>query len=141
MKYFVNLEIFKLGTSKKYETKKSKTRSQFISRGSTDCDDWCEISIATIEPKISNIYISHRGCLLSKSCINAIVSAIEHKTKEEALKILFSFRKMLALSIIPDDLPENLKLFVKFSKFPSRRECLLLGCNLIIKELNGPIDE
>lgn len=141
MKHFVNLEIFKLGTNKRYETKKNRIKSQLGIKGSTECDDWCEISIATVEPQLSNIYFSHRGCLLSKACINAIVSAIENKTKEEALSILFSFRRMLSLSVVPEDLPENLKLFCKFAKFPSRRECLLLGCNLIIRELNGSLDE
>lgn len=39
MKYFVNLEIFKLGTSRRHEAKKSKVKTQMGSRGGTDCDD------------------------------------------------------------------------------------------------------
>ncbi|GCE63347.1 iron-sulfur cluster assembly scaffold protein [Candidatus Mycoplasma haematohominis] len=131
------LKIFNLGISKKYEKKLPYINVPTRASKTSMCEDWCEISIATVEPVISNIYFSHRGCLLSRACINAILHSIENKTKDEALNILFSFRKMLSTGIASPSLPEELKLFCKFSKFPSRKECLLLGCNLIVEELNS----
>lgn len=137
MKLNDNLKIFELGEEKKYNSKKNSLEVIPRSSKTTNCEDWCEISIATVQPVISNIYFSHKGCLLSRACINAILFSIENQTKDKAIEIISSFRRMIKTSIPHERLPDRLKLFAKFAKFPSRRNCLLLGCNLIIEELNS----
>lgn len=136
MRKFINKEIFKFVSLKKYEVKNQKSCEIPLKNYTNSCEDWCEINIATKEPYIANIYFSHRGCLLSKACINAIISSIEHRTREDALNILFLFMNMLSTSEASPSLPDELKMFQKFSKFSSRKQCMLMGCKAIIKELN-----
>lgn len=135
------MEIFRLSKIKKYEVvgiEKFK-EDLTIKTKKKDCDDWFHVTIREINPNIKDIKFSHKGCLLSRSAMNAIIESIEEKTTSEAIDILINFKKMIAGDKFEFDIPERLLIFKRFIKFPSRRHCICIGCDTILKVIKKKI--
>ncbi|AEG72555.1 NifU-related protein [Mycoplasma haemofelis str. Langford 1] len=127
-------EIFRLFRSNKYLGKGGESSNGVDLIESNGCNDWCNISFSNTG-KIENLKFDHRGCLISRASINALLEAISNKTISEAKAILLNYKSMI-MGDSYEFLSEELLLFKKIAKYSSRRSCLLVGCNFLIKRLD-----
>lgn len=126
-------EIFNLGRSRKFEISNSVFKNFFLKKTKNrDCDDEFCLHISSLKPVLQNIRFSHNGCLLSRAVMNAAIETIQGKSIEEAVSILEDFKKFIKGFRTGEILPERLLIFKKFSKFPSRHDCIFLPCDTIL---------
>ncbi|AEW45063.1 NifU-like protein [Mycoplasma haemocanis str. Illinois] len=126
------LEIFRLFRSDKYLSKEEYNGSDLVN--GNGCNDWCNINFSNTG-KIENLKFDHRGCIISRASINALLEAISNKTVSEAKEILLNYKSMI-MGGSYESLSDELLLFKRIAKYSSRRSCLLVGCDFLLKRLD-----
>jgi nitrogen fixation NifU-like protein len=106
------------------------------------CGDEVEIDLLIEDGKIEDVAFKGRGCSISQASSSMMTDAVKGMTKDEALKLLGAFTKMMTdPEIEPAAELGDLEAFQGVAKFPVRVKCATLAWHVLEegleKETNG----
>lgn len=80
------------------------------------------------------------GCALSKAATSVLVQLIQGKNIEEARQVCHEYlRAMDRGSLIAQD-PQEFEAFLGVKKFPSRKQCVILGWETVKRYLDNKVE-
>lgn len=103
-------------------------------KNNSSCIDNFDIELLMEDGKIKDIRFDGEACAIATSSMSISISKLIGKTKEEALKLIENYEKMINEEEYDKDLLEELNAYEDIYKQPSRKKCATLGI-LGIKDL------
>ena len=103
-------------------------------KNSMTCIDNFDIQIKLKDNVIEDIRFDGEACAIATSSMSISINKLIGKTKEDALKIIENYEKMINEEEYDKDLIEELIVYEDIYKQPSRKKCATLGIEGI-KEL------
>ena len=94
------------------------------------CGDDITIEIKTKNDKIEDIAFTGHGCAISQASTSIMIDLLKGKTKEEALKLISIFLKMIKREELSEDELEQLEeanALQNISNMPARVKCAELA--------------
>ena len=106
-------------------------------KNNSSCIDNFDIQLKMNDNKIEDIRFEGEACAIAVSSASISIQKLIGKTKEEALKIIDNYEKMINEEEYDKDLLKELLAFDDTSKQPSRIKCATLSANGIKKYLEN----
>lgn len=107
------------------------------------CGDQFTFYLSIEEDIIKQVYFYGNGCAISKASASILISMLEGKTKDEALKIIDSFINLMKTSPnekIDEDKLGKMAILAGVREFPIRIKCATLPWHTVEKALQGETD-
>ena len=96
-------------------------------KSNSSCIDHFAIELKLDGDKIEDIRFDGEACAIATSALSIAISKLIGKTKEEAIKIIENYNKMIDGEEFDKELLEELIIYEDVSKQPARVKCALLG--------------
>lgn len=106
-----------------------------INTRNVSCIDNLDIYLKVENGIIRDVSFEGEACVISISSTNILINLLIGKTKEEGIKIIDNYLKMINEEEYDKDLIKDLLAFDDTSKQPSRIKCATLSANGIKKFL------
>ena len=103
-------------------------------KNNSSCIDNFDIQLKMNDNKIEDIRFEGEACAIAVSSASISIQKLIGKTKEEALKIIDNYEKMINEEEYEKDLLEELLAYEDIYKQPARKKCATLAI-LGIKDL------
>lgn len=104
-------------------------------KNNSSCIDNFDIQLKMNDNKIEDIRFEGEACAIAVSSASISIQKLIGKTKEEALKIIDNYEKMINEEEYDKEVLKELLVFDDTSKQPSRIKCATLSANGIKKFL------
>ena len=98
-------------------------------KNNSSCIDNFDIQLKMNDNKIEDIRFEGEACAIAVSSASISIQKLIGKTKEEALKIIDNYEKMINEEEYDKDVLKELLVFDDTSKQPSRIKCATLSAN------------
>lgn len=98
-------------------------------KNNSSCIDNFTIQLKTENNIIKDIRFDGEACAIAISSISISIKNLIGKTKEEAIKIIDNYNKMINEEEYDKDLLNELEVYDEIYKQPARKKCATLGIN------------
>lgn len=98
-------------------------------KNNASCIDHFTIELLLDNDIIKDIRFDGEACAIATSSLSIAISTLIGKTKEDAIKIIDNYNKMIGHEEYDKDLLDNLIIYEDISKQPARVNCATLGIN------------
>lgn len=115
-----------------------KNNSDYIkvNTKSESCIDNIDVELKLENDIIKDIRFDGEACAISTSATSIMISILIGKTKEEAIKIIENYNKMINEEEYDENVLEELIVYDEIYKQPSRKRCALIPHDAIKKIIN-----
>ena len=98
-------------------------------KNNSSCIDNFTIQLKMENNIIKDIRFDGEACAIATSSISISIKNLIGKTKEEAIKIIDNYNKMINEEEYDKDLLNELEVYDEIYKQPARKKCATLGIN------------
>ena len=98
-------------------------------KNNSSCIDNFTIQLKMENNIIKDIRFDGEACAIAISSISISIKNLIGKTKEEAIKIIDNYNKMINEEEYDKDVLEELQIYDEIYKQPARKKCATLGIN------------